>query len=215
VTGPGARAARIDHVLLAVVDLERAAADLRATSGLDAHEGGRHPAWGTANWILPLGDAYLELVAVVDTPQADASTFGRWVAAEARPEPAPFAWCVSPVSLDATAERLGLDIVAGSRRRPSGKVLSWRIAGLDHAERHPWLPFFIDWPDRTTHPGRRDGSSDTSSVRLQIEGDVDELGTWLDGEALPVDLGPGRAGVTAVTFDGVRGPVTVRSRGSG
>jgi hypothetical protein len=83
------------------------------------------------------------------------------------------------------------------------------------AERRPWLPFFIDWPDRTTHPGRRDGSADAARVRVEVEGDVDELRRWLDGQALPVDLRPGRTGVTAVTFDGARGPVTLRRREGG
>ena len=46
----------IDHVILSVRDLEAEAARLNARYGLVSVEGGRHPAWGTANWIVPLGD---------------------------------------------------------------------------------------------------------------------------------------------------------------
>jgi hypothetical protein len=38
--------------------------------GLASIEGGRHPGWGTANRIIPLGDAYIELVTVVDDEEA-------------------------------------------------------------------------------------------------------------------------------------------------
>jgi Glyoxalase-like domain len=74
-------AAELDHVLVAVPDLAAAARVLEEEHGLTAIEGGRHPGWGTANRIVPLGDSYLELVAVVDAGEAARSPFGRWVAA--------------------------------------------------------------------------------------------------------------------------------------
>jgi hypothetical protein len=56
----------LDHVLIAVIDLDAAASAFAADHGLDSVTGGRHPGWGTANRIVPLGETYLELVAVVD-----------------------------------------------------------------------------------------------------------------------------------------------------
>ena len=73
----------IDHVLIAVPDLSAAAPSFTARYGLASTEGGHHPAWGTANRIVPLGTSYLELVAVVDEAKAQASPFGRWVAGAA------------------------------------------------------------------------------------------------------------------------------------
>src|SRR5687768_15600144 len=49
-------AAELDHVLVAVTDLAAAARTIEAEYGLMAEEGGRHPGWGTANRIVPLGD---------------------------------------------------------------------------------------------------------------------------------------------------------------
>ena len=49
--------------------------------GLGSVPGGRHHGWGTANSIVPLGPAYVELVAVVDEAEAQASDVGRRVAA--------------------------------------------------------------------------------------------------------------------------------------
>ena len=67
-------------MLIAVTDLTAAAWELQARCGLASVEGGRHPDWGTANRIVPLGTSYLELVAVVDPAAAARSSFGRWVA---------------------------------------------------------------------------------------------------------------------------------------
>jgi Glyoxalase-like domain len=75
----------IDHVLIAVDDLAEADRALHSTHGLSSMEGGRHPDWGTANRVVPLGDAYLELVTVVDDSQASRTAFGRWVGEAARP----------------------------------------------------------------------------------------------------------------------------------
>ncbi|HEY8778025.1 MAG TPA: VOC family protein [Gaiellaceae bacterium] len=71
----------LDHVLIAVGDLAAAAHEFEVEHGLASIEGGRHPGWGTANRIVPLGKSYLELVAVVDQDEAARSDFGRWVAA--------------------------------------------------------------------------------------------------------------------------------------
>ncbi len=45
----------IDHVVLAVSDLDEAAERLRRDHGLASVPGGVHPGWGTGNRIVPLG----------------------------------------------------------------------------------------------------------------------------------------------------------------
>src|SRR5512142_3281084 len=68
----------LDHVVLAVDDLDRAAARLEREHGLASYAGGRHARGGTANRIVPLGSQYLELMAVVDPARAEG--WGRLVA---------------------------------------------------------------------------------------------------------------------------------------
>ena len=51
----------LDHVLVAVDDLEAAAKEVEQRYGLASVEGGRHRGLGTANRIVPLGVTYLEL----------------------------------------------------------------------------------------------------------------------------------------------------------
>src|SRR5688572_29225275 len=98
----------IDNVLLSATDLAAGARELEARHGLASIDGGRHPGWGTANRIVPLGAAYLELVAVVDAAEAARSPFGSWVAGVRPGTVRPFGWAVRTDELDAVARRLGL-----------------------------------------------------------------------------------------------------------
>jgi len=60
----------IDHVVMAVRDLDDAGDRLLRDHGLASVPGGRHARWGTANRIVPLGEDYIELIGVVDGEQA-------------------------------------------------------------------------------------------------------------------------------------------------
>jgi len=102
-------------VLIAVADLAAAASVMEAKYGLTSMEGGRHPGWGTANRIVPLGAAYLELVAVVDRAQATRSAFGSWVAHGSSESLRPLGWAVRTDDLDAVTSRLHLTATEGSR----------------------------------------------------------------------------------------------------
>ena len=129
----------LDHVLIPLVDLSRAVTEFEGRYGLVSVEGGRHEDWGTANRIIPLGDSYLELVAVVDPAEASQSAFGRWVAnAQAG---RPLGWAVRTDDLGAAAGRLGLSVGSGARFTGTGDLLRWRIAGVERAMAEPWLPF--------------------------------------------------------------------------
>ena len=96
----------LDHVLIAISDLEAATRELEQRHGLAAVEGGRHQGLGTANAIVPLGGTYLELVAVVDEAEAARSGFGSWVAAGDLPRL--LGWYVRTDDLDSVADRLDL-----------------------------------------------------------------------------------------------------------
>ena len=201
----------VDHVLLATSDLATAARSLRDRYGLRSVEGGRHPAWGTANWIVPVGDAYLELVAVVDSRVADESPFGRWVASAHTSLVVPMGWAVRSRSLDEVAARHGLAINAGRRASPSGELLTWRVAGLEHAAAECSLPFFIEWGEATPHPSGALGadSNDAAIARLELTGDPDRLWDWLHTEDVPVIVETGPPAVTKVVLSTADGEVSI------
>jgi catechol 2,3-dioxygenase-like lactoylglutathione lyase family enzyme len=64
-------ALRLDHLVIGVPDLEAAASSLSAVLGHDPSWRGRHPAYGTANVLYRLEDAYLELLAPEPGSEAD------------------------------------------------------------------------------------------------------------------------------------------------
>jgi hypothetical protein len=200
----------LDHVLLAVTDLAAAGRELRARHGLASVEGGRHPDWGTANRIVPLGDNYLELVAAVDQAAAADSSFGRWVTSRASRPGRPLGWAVRTSRLDAIARRLDLPVHSGARVAPSGEVLRWRSAGMDQAAAEPSLPFFIQWAAGVrlpgamaiTHPAAPAGIS-----KLHLEGDPDRLAAWLGNHVLPIVVRTGRPAVTAIVLATATGEI--------
>jgi hypothetical protein len=192
---------RLDHVLIAVADLKAAGLEIEERYGLTSVEGGHHPAWGTANRIVPLGDSYLELVAVVDAAKADKSSFGRWVASSASSSLRPFGWAVRTTRLDEIAGRLGLSVHAGSRATPGGGEVRWRSTGLEQAAAEPSLPFFIEWGPKTRFPGRaeiRHAAGAARIARLDLSADAGRLASWLGEHHLPIVVSPGKPAVTAI-----------------
>ena len=147
--------------------MAEAAHEFELEHGLSSIEGGRHPGWGTANRIVPLGESYLELVAVVDQDEAKGSAFGRWVAAvDAESGSRPFGWAVRTNDLDEVAHRLGRPTEGGSRVTPEGHVLRWRAAALDQPAAEPSLPFFIEWAEGSAFPGRATVTHPAGAVEL-------------------------------------------------
>jgi hypothetical protein len=196
----------VDHVLIAVTDLEVAAREFEARNGLSSVDGGRHRDWGTANRIVPLGSSYVELVAVVDAGVAAGSSFGRWVGDGATDSGRLIGWAVRSPGLDAIAGRLGLIVRSGSRVTPSGEELRWRSAGIDEAIAEPCLPFFIEWGEGVRLPGAENPRSATIS-RLVLEGNPDRVGVWLGDHALPIRVLDGPAEVAAIVLSTAAGEI--------
>jgi hypothetical protein len=207
-----ASVSELDHVLIAVADLEDAAREFEARYGLASVEGGHHPGWGTANRIVPLGGAYLELVAIVDAQQAPHNPLGRWIG---RAHPAPTAllgWVVRTDDLDPVARRLGLAPIPGSREPRDGNTLRWRLAGLEQAVAEPSLPFFIEWEEGTPFPGDvavRHPAGAVEIARLDLTGDPDRLRSWLGDHRLPVTVSPGDPALRSVVLAGSGGDIVL------
>ncbi|HEY1274253.1 MAG TPA: VOC family protein [Thermoleophilaceae bacterium] len=196
----------LDHVLIAVSDLAAGARELEERYGLASIEGGRHRGWGTANRIVPLGETYLELIAVVDRREAAASEFGSLVAAGEHGRPV--GWAVRTDDLDAVAERLGLTASANSRAQPDGGTLSWRVAGIGEAAAEPPLPFFVEWTGGT-HPGRSAEPRPARIAQLALRGDPNRLGEWLGDHEMPVTIEPGPPGIAELALAGPEGEVSI------
>jgi len=139
----------IDHIVLAVPDLEAAAAELESRAGLRATGGGRHEALGTANRLVWFGDSYAELLAVVDEAKARDSWLGAPALASLARGESFVTWAIRSDSLDgdvrgarASGARFG-DPLAGERTRDDGRTVRWRLAMPDRVGPGE-LPFLIE-----------------------------------------------------------------------
>jgi len=135
----------IDHILIAVEDLEKAMG-LYRRFGFQVLVGGEHPTVGTHNALVVLSDGcYLELIGVKKPELAQQFPFGKQVL-EALAGPnrfAGFALEAGDYQNDVQAIRdRGLEIAKappGGRVRPDGQQVSWLTAHPGN----PRLPFLI------------------------------------------------------------------------
>lgn len=145
----------LDHIILGVNDLDTGVAWVEQSTGVHAVFGGVHPARGTRNALLALGpNSYLEIMAP-DPRQASPTWFTRILTLH---EPKLIGWAVHTPDLAALAEAVvaaGFPIDGphdGSRARPGGNILSWKLFRL-REDRGGFLPLVLDWGD-SIHPAQ-------------------------------------------------------------
>jgi hypothetical protein len=177
---------RIDHVIYATADLDRACTRLKAEHGLDSVAGGRHDGVGTYNRIVPLGSGFIEVLAIADPDEAGASPIGRIVAARIEAGDGLIGWAVAVPDVPAVAARNGTDVIDISRDGRTG-----RLTGLIEALEEPFLPFFIE---------REPSDAPNDITWIEVAGERDRLEEWLGGGPadLPVHVLAGGPGVLAV-----------------
>lgn len=210
---------RLDHVSYAVSHGELVDTIQRLGSELGASfvDGGRHPRFGTQNFVLPLqGNTYIEVVAALDHPAAEQAPFGRAVRQRADEGDGWLGWVVSVDDISPLEQRLGREAVAGHRRRPDGYDLQWRQLGVNDLIADPQLPFFIQWQSPVAeHPSRN--CQNVRISRIEIAGDADVISEWLgEPSAHPLDNievdwveDSSVKGVLAVTFETPNGTVRI------
>jgi hypothetical protein len=142
---------RIDHVIIGARDIGAVADRLWERHGLASLPGGRHPGWGTHNRIVPLAGPYIEIIGVTDENEALRDPMGRWLLANTATGDPLMAWCCESGDIERLARRLGLALERGSRERPDGSQLSWRVAGREAGLGA--RPFFIAWDAPEMRPG--------------------------------------------------------------
>lgn len=142
---------QLDHVVVACPDLAAGVRDLEALLGLRFVAGGSHEAWGTRNALLPLGPTtYLEIIGP-DPAHSITGAMPRLFGIDRLEAPRLVTWAAKGTDLPdltARARSQGIDLgttESGSRLRPDGTTLTWRLTDPFQPRAGGILPFFIDW----------------------------------------------------------------------
>jgi hypothetical protein len=182
--------ALLDHILLGCNDLDRGIQLVEESTGVRPAIGGVHPGRGTRNALLSLGERrYLEIIApdpaqneIVHYPQLRSMT-----------DPRLIGWAVHPPDITAVAKRLRENEVKftgpddGSRKRPDGRVLTWKTVNLAD-DRHGLLPFFIEWSADSVHPSADAGKGCTLDYFEVMSADPEELASTFKRIGLDVTV---------------------------
>lgn len=147
----------VDHLVFTAPDLASGCDIIEELLGVRPVTGGRHQHWGTHNALLSLGErSYFEVVA--PDPALPRPKRGRWMELFYGQRPRLATWVVATSSIDAVyrqaiAAGIPLGKVAeGSREKPDGSTLRWRLTDPYALPMGGSIPFLIDWGD-TPHPG--------------------------------------------------------------
>lgn len=205
---------KLDHVLMAVEDIARAAAEMLGRYGLASVAGGDHPEWGTGNRLVPVGPHYVELFGIRDRRVAERHPVGQRLIAALSGGDRLGGVCLEPDDMDALCARLRLRADDGRRVFATGEVVEWRMAGAAAGDRYV-LPFFFAWGERRAHRlGIERPAHPTpvhGIVRVEIGADAGRLAEWT-GAPVP-ELSPvsGPPGVQAIWVKTEAGLVEIRN----
>ena len=152
---------QLDHLVYATTNLEKGVLQMEQLLGVRATPGGNHPAWGTHNALIALGgDQFLEIIA--PDPDQPPPAGPRIFQLDELEVPRLVTWAAKSDKL-AFFISLGLNLgsmLEGSRQRPDGSLLSWRLTDPAVILGDGLVPFLIDWggtenPARTAAKGCR------------------------------------------------------------
>ena len=155
-TQPSGLLATVDHLVYATPELQLGIDRIEKLLGIKAAPGGQHPGRGTRNALVALGPtSYLEIIG--PDPEQPTPPQPRPFGIDGLREPRLARWAAKGRGLETLAGdarrngiRLG-EVIAGSRRRADGVLLSWRYTDPQTVVADGVVPFFIDW-GQTPHP---------------------------------------------------------------
>jgi len=205
--------AQIDHLVYATPNLDRGIKEIEDLLGVRAAAGGQHPGRGTRNALVALGPSvYLEIIA--PDPDQAAPLSPRPFGLDTLTKPRLVTWAAKTSNLDGVHDRAAANgvalgrVVAGSRKRPDGVLLTWRSTNSTSVA-DGIVPFFIDW-GRSPHPA---GSAPPGAtlVALRAEHPDDQrVEKMLKALGLVLPVGHAARADLIATIDGRKGRVELR-----
>lgn len=147
---------KIDHIVYSVLDLEEGIRHVSETLGCPVTKGGHHMDQGTHNALLNLGDgSYLEIIAT--DPANHKVGRKHWMGLDHLEENRTTRYALKSENIEEDVRKLKplkgnlSTIFDGSRKRPDGTTLSWRMSLPHHSPLVEELPFLVEWKGEV-HP---------------------------------------------------------------
>jgi glyoxalase-like protein len=204
----------IDHLVYATPDLAAGVKQVEALLGVHATPGGQHPGEGTRNALIALGPtSYLEIIG--PDPDQPKPLQPRKFEIDDLKAPRLVTWAAKGTNLPqivAEARRRGVpvgDVIPGSRRTPTGVLLSWHITNQRALPANGLVPFFIDWGD-TPHPARS-AATGATLISLRAEHpDPENVQRMLAALGLDLPVVKGAKPSLVATIAGPRGRIDLR-----
>lgn len=165
--------ATLDHLMIAVRDLDHAIARYRSL-GFEVRAGGVHEALGTRNAIIAFEDRrYLELITIVDEERArrNLAEGDRFVELALGHREIPMIVVLRSADLAAVQSGFasaGVGLAGPdhmSRREPSGRMVTFSVLRPQVGSWRLGLPSVIDW-GLASHPAERAGAHPNGARRL-------------------------------------------------
>jgi hypothetical protein len=205
---------RIDHLVYATPDLTAGVKQVEALLGIQATPGGQHPGEGTRNALIALGPtSYLEIIG--PDPDQPKPLRPRKFGIDDLKGSRLVTWAAKGTNLTqvvAEARRRGVpvgDVIPGSRRTPTGVLLSWHITNQRATVADGLVPFFIDWGD-TPHPAKG-AAAGATLVSLRAEHpEPENVQRMLGVLGLELPVVKGAKPSLVATIAGTRGRVDLR-----
>jgi len=148
--------AGVDHLVYATPNLAAGIAQVEHLLGVKAIPGGQHPGGGTRNALVGLGrETYREIIG--PDPEQPNPALPRRFTIDTLKESKLVTWAEKSSDLEslvAKARSHNIDlgrVQDGSRKRPDGVLLAWRLTVSPALTADGIVPFFIDW-GKTPHP---------------------------------------------------------------
>lgn len=202
----------LSQIIYGVQDLDAATRQVEAR-GFTVLDGGRHPGLGTANRIVPLGDAYFEILGIVDREEALRNPYGSALLQQIQQGNRLVRWSLRTNTLEEITRERGLTPESRSRLGPDGTLLTWKAAGLSLSLVEGWLPFFMQWDNPSYYPGNlpvQHAVEPQGIAWLEITPrDPQRLKKWLGTAQVPLHLVDGAPGIHHVGIFTPRGIVVL------
>lgn len=178
----------IDHLIIAAQDPKQAADDFQRKHHVKVMQGGKHEKWGTYNYLAYLAnDCYIEWIGIFDEERAQKSTnplIQQLVLQLNETKEGLFQLAFRTNNMNQFVSHFNTETipykgpVSGSRVKPDGSTLAWKMLFPQPNKQNKLYPFLIEWSSGINKPAHKRDISNLSLKSITIPDQM--INQWND-----------------------------------